>query len=162
MTLEHYKRLLDLAHVYALEKSGCKKVKVGAVIVDEDSYSKHGYQILSYGANKAIPDQCLSGECLRVQLYGEDSKNHRLPSDCRAIHSEVDAIIQAKADLYATTIVVTRYPCEACARAIADAGIKTVVYGRQQEISAETQHIFNIHDIVAIHIKDWDADDTTR
>lgn len=160
MNKDDYKRLLDLAHEYALCWSGCKKVKVGSLIVDINE--TFGTTLLCYGANKAIPDLCLTEECRRVQLYGEDSKNHRLPSDCRAIHSEVDAIIGAGTDLSQTTIVVTRYPCEACARAIVTAGIKTVIYGRKQEISEETKHIFDDYCVEVIHVEDWDAEDTER
>ena len=164
LSLKEYKNLLDLAQAYANGNSGCRKVSVGSVIIEEDQYKNKGYSILSYGANVSVPDICKSEECRRIQLYGEDSKNHRLPSDCRAVHSEISAIIEAKTDLamLPTTIIVTRYPCEACARAIVMSGIRTVVYGRKQEISEETQNIFNSAGILVIHITDWDAEDTER
>ena len=100
-----------------------------------------------------------------IELYGEDSKNHRLPSDCRAVHSEIDAIAQAAKfgiSTYRATIIVTRYPCEACARAILTAGIKTVYYGREQKISEETEKIFKSGNIKVYHINDWTYQDTTR
>lgn len=162
MTSEQAKILLDKAHYFALLNSGCRKVQVGSVIVKDEEYSRLGYYVVSYGTNRTIPDLCKSTECRRIQLYGEDSKNHRLPADCRAIHSELDAIIRAEDYLGGYTIVVTRYPCEACARAIVDAGIKTVVYGRKQKISEETQHIFNYGGVTVLHAEDWDAEDTTR
>ena len=161
-TTEDYKELLEAAHAFSKVFSGCRKVCVGSVIVEPDFYSERGYNIISSGANRAIPNLCRSTECRRVQLYGEDSKSHRLPSDCRAIHSELDAIITAKTNLHDDMIVVTRYPCEACARAIVAAGIKTVVYGRKQKITEETQNIFDSAKVTVIHIEDWDAEDTER
>lgn len=145
---------LNQAHEHAVANSGCRKVQVGSVIVDESSNTW-----VSYGANRAIPNQCISHQCLRVQKYGEDSKNHRLPSDCRALHSEVDAIINAAESLSGYTIYVTRYPCESCARAIIAAGITKVVYGREQEISRETESLFEDYDVAVVHRMDWTAED---
>lgn len=147
---------LNKAHQHAKGYSGCRKVQVGSVIVEP-----HYNTAVAFGANQAIPDACKSGQCLRVEKYGEDSKNHRLPSDCRAIHSELDAIISAAENLSGCTIYVTRYPCEACARAIVSAGITTVVYGREQEISRETAQIFEHYDVTVIHRSDWTAEDKT-
>jgi dCMP deaminase len=154
-TINNY---LNLANSYAKLFSGCNKVQVGAVIV------KNG-KVLALGANRAIPDQCIVRGCQRVELYGEDSKNHRLPSDCRAIHSEVDAICNAASQgisLEGATIYVTRYPCEACARAIVASGIKYVVYGREQSISEQTMRIFGAYDIEHTWVKSWVEEDTTR
>lgn len=143
---------LDMANIYAGIMSGCTKVTVGAVIV------KHG-RAVSFGANRAIPDLCKYRGCLRIEKYGENDKTHRSPADCRAIHSEVDAICGAREDLAGATIFITRYPCEACARAIVSAGITWVVYGRQQKISEETQRIFEDFGVTVIWEKDWDAPD---
>lgn len=146
--------LLEQAHIYAKQFSGCLKVQVGSIIVNEGMS-----RILSFGANRAIPDLCRYRGCLRVEKYGNNSKEHRDPSDCRAIHSEVDAIASAGCDLTGTCIVVTRYPCEACARAIVAAGITRVIYGRQQKISEETARIFEDADVQVIHARTWDAPD---
>lgn len=143
---------LDMANIYAGVMSGCTKVTVGSVIV------KRG-RAVSFGANRAIPDLCKYRGCLRIEKYGDNDKTHRSPADCRAIHSEVDAICSAREDLTETTIFVTRYPCEACARAIVSAGITRVVYGRQQKISEETAHIFEDADVDVVWNKDWDAPD---
>ena len=161
-TNEDYKKLLYAADGFSKVFSGCKKVSVGSIIIEPDFYSPSGYNVVGEGTNRAIPNLCKNVECRRIQLYGEDSKNHRLPSDCRAIHSELDAIISAKRNLHGDTIIVTRYPCEACARAIVTAGIKTVVYGRKQKISEETQNIFDSVKVTVIHVEDWDAEDTER
>lgn len=150
--------LLAMAQRYANEFSGCTKVTVGSVIV-EDVFTS---SLSIYGANKSIPDHCKSSGCLRVEKYGENSKLHRNPDDCRAIHSEIDAISSAAkhgVSLKGKTIIVTRYPCEACARAIASSGIKRVIYGRKQEISDLTKQIFDFAGVSAIHIPEWDYDD---
>lgn len=149
---------LDIANRYAASHSGCSKVTVGAVIVK--NYGKTNENIISIGANRAIPNLCLTARgCLRVELYGDDSKNHRLPSDCRALHSEVDAISKAGQDLTGCDIFVTRYPCEACARAIIASGIKRVWWGREQDISEQTRHMFETYNIEYHWLRDWTEED---
>lgn len=147
---------LDMAHRYAMTCSGCIKVQVGSTITKDR-------RIISFGANRTIPNLCgsLRG-CLRVEKYGDNSKEHRNPADCRAIHSEVDAICNAAKGGISTdgaTIYVTRYPCEACARVIVSAGIKTVVYGRKESISDETRKIFESNHVECYHFADWNAED---
>lgn len=129
---------LEIAGKYAKHMSGCTKVKVGACIV------KNG-NILSMGANRAIPDICTTARgCLRIEKYGNNSKMYRNPGDCRAIHAEIDAISKAAKNgvsIEGATIYVTRYPCETCAKAIAASGLIYVVYGRDQGISTETRRV---------------------
>lgn len=149
---------LDLAYHYAERMSGCKKVAVGSII-------KGSGGIISMGANRAIPDLCIGRGCLRVEKYGDDSKLHRNPEDCRAIHSEIDAITSAAQNGISTdcaTIYVTRYPCEACARAIISAGINTVIYGGTTEISKQTQYMFDLYGIECVHTKGWKEDNSDR
>lgn len=150
MTIKLY---LDLAHTYAKTRSGCTKVTVGSAITDADG------AILSLGANAAIPNFCRSKGCLRITKYGNNTKEHRLPSDCRAIHSEIDAICHLEKSARGGRIYVTRYPCEACARAIVAAGISTVYYGRKQEISDQTDEIFRSAGVNVCHVPMWDAED---
>ena len=145
---------LDMADLYASRMSGCKKVSVGSVIVGNNSTT-----VMGFGANRAIPDLCTVTECMRIQKYGNNDKTHRGPGDCRAIHSEVDAICNASAPVRGATIYVTRYPCEACARAIVSAGIKKVIYGRQQQITPETANIFESSGVDVVWNKRWDAVD---
>lgn len=151
---------LDEAQEYANKESGCKKVAVGSALVVNSVH-----EIVVYGANKTLPICCKEQGCRRIELYGEDSKNHRLPSDCRAIHSEIDAIAQAAAFGMSTkgaTIFVSRYPCEACARAIVAAGIKKVYYGREQEISEETKKIFESGNVIVKWVKEWKYEDVVE
>lgn len=146
---------LDTAQQYANINSTCRKVAVGCAIVPREG-------VAVFGANRSVDVNCIVSGCLRVQKYGENGKQHRNPSDCRAVHSEVDAITRAAkwgVSTVGATAYVTRYPCEACARALVAAGISEVVYGRKAEISEETEAIFGFNGIKVIHAK-WDYDDT--
>ena len=95
------KRYLDLANLYAKQFSQCKKVQVGSVIVDD---SIDNNRLISLGTNITIPFNCKACGCLREQKYGENSKLHRNPEDCRAVHSEVNAILNAKTDVTGKSI----------------------------------------------------------
>lgn len=148
-------QLLNIAQAYADEYSGCKKVRVGALLVKDNN-------ILSLGCNFTHPSYlCLDVECMRVQKYGDNAKEHRLPADCRAVHAEISAIARCPVSCAGSTMFVTRYPCEACARAIVEAGITSVFYGRNQLISAETTHIFSEAGIDCWNVDSWVAEDTT-
>lgn len=129
---------LKMAGDYAKETTGCTKVSVGSCIV-----TPSGMFVL--GANRVVGHHCKNEGCFRIAKYGDNAKTHRNPDDCLAIHSEIDAISKAArigVRLAGATIFVTRYPCEACARAIVASGIQNVVYGRNQEISEMTKQIF--------------------
>ena len=148
---------LTMAQTFADKFSGCTKVAVGSVIVPN-----HSDEVLIFGANRAVPNLCKLRGCLRLEKYGDKSKDHRAPDDCRAVHSEIDAIGMAASrgiSTYGSTIYVTRYPCEACARAIVSAGITEVYYGRGEEISEETKRIFDDNDVSYYQIKSWTAPD---
>lgn len=152
------KDILDEAQEYADEMSGCKKVTVGSAICLNDTN-----KVIIFGANCTLPGDCKEVGCLREELYGENNKSHRLPSDCRAIHSEIDAICKCTNFGFSckgATILVTRYPCEACARAIVNSGITKVYYGRKQEISDLTKEIFKGGGVKAYWIKGWTYEDT--
>lgn len=145
--------MLKLASAYAKLQSGCLKVQVGCVIAKDS-------KILALGANRTIPNLCKTSRgCLRIEKYGENTKDHRNPEDCRAIHSEIDAICNSFDNLTGAVMYITRYPCEDCARAIVAAGIKTVVYGRDQEISPETARIFEYYNVDVLHYREFTEED---
>ena len=146
---------LDTAKAYADIYSGCLKVAVGSLIVKDGD-------IISAGANRVLDNECRKYGCHRVRLYGEDSKSHRNPEDCLAIHSEIDAISKTRTSLSGATIYVTRYPCEGCAKAIIAAGIHRVYYGGTTKISPLTQKMFDFADIAVVHVEDWAEDHTDR
>lgn len=146
---------LDIAQLYASKLSGCKKVQVGCAIVKEG-------QIISLGANRGVPDLCQYCGCFRVTKYGDDSKSHRNPEDCRAIHSEIDALSQLRESARGASIYVTRYPCEGCAKAIIAAGIGTVYYGGSAAISEQTRDMFGRENVNCFHIRGWKEDNSDR
>ena len=155
---EYMKQMLYIAQQYADTHSTCAKVKVGSVIFVPNM------AVYLYGCNHGVHN-CVRNGCRRVALYGEASKNHRLPSDCDAIHSEVDAICNAASEgvkLQGATIYVSRYPCENCARAIAESGIKRVVYGRKESASYYTEMILADKGVELVHIQDWDWEDNNE
>lgn len=148
--------LLDIAHGYAKENSTCAKVQVGSLITTNGGYGPN-----IYGCNHGVMN-CKTNGCRRVRLYGENSKIHRLPSDCDALHSEIDAISKAASKgikLEGATIYVTRYPCEACARAIGEAGIKHVYYGRNESISDYTKLILDTYGVEVVKVDNWTEED---
>ena len=154
---------LDLAQEYADKNSGCKKVAVGSLLQIKHPDVPRNVNI--YGCNRSLPVNCRDAGCRRIDLYGEDSKDHRLPSDCRSLHSEIDALTQAARWGYITegaTLVITRYPCEACARAIVNAGVAEVYYGREQVISQETEQILRSGKVKVTHVDTWSYEDTRR
>lgn len=154
-----WKDCLNMAQIYASELSGCRKVAVGSAIMNQG-------RVIALGANRAVPDLCKTPRgCLRVEKYGEDSKNHRNPEDCRAIHSEIDAICSAAAlghPVAGSSIFVTRYPCEGCAKAIIAAGIKHVYYGGTARISSQTSAMFESFGVDCTYIPDWKEDTSDR
>lgn len=148
------KVLLEKAQSYADMNSTCAKVKVGSLIISDE------LEVVK-GCNRGIEYNCTKEGCLRIKKYGEASKDHRLPSDCVALHSEVDAITKAVRqgiNLTNAVIYVTRYPCEACARAIANSGIRLVVYGRKEPISEMTENIFRAAGCGIVH-EAWEYED---
>lgn len=146
---------LDFARLYAEKNSGCRKVAVGSVLV------KHG-NMISFGANREFSRQCKEKGCHRVLVFGEDSKIHRNPEDCLAIHSEIDAIAKSATFLHGCSLYVTRYPCEGCAKAIIAAGIQAVYYGGTAEPSDMTKHMLWEAGVDLIHVKNWSEDNTDR
>lgn len=144
--------LFEATQESAQNASQCNKAQVGAVIFERVHGIPH---VVSFGCNHTYPVSCKDYGCKRMAVYGEDSDKHRLPSDCRAIHAEIDAIaFAAKEGIYTNglSMLITRYPCESCAKAIVSAGIYKVYYGGKQLISEETKAIFDDAGVTVIHL----------
>lgn len=145
--------LLEAVEETAVKYSECKKVQVGAVVFATVCGTPHP---LAYGCNHTHPVSCKEYGCKRVNVYGEDSDKHRLPSDCRAIHAEIEAIASAArkgVKIDGCSILISRYPCESCAKAIVTSGIEHVFYAGEQLISEETKAIFDSARVDVIHIE---------
>ena len=148
--------ILTLADNYAKQNTTCKKTAVGCYLVEEGGWRK----VLGKGANRGGVN-CREEGCLREELFGDNSKEHR--SVCRCVHSEINALSRVADDrkvcLKGATAFVTRYPCDACAKALVEAGIKGVVYGRPFEISEEAKTLFRENAVEVIHMADWTCDE---
>lgn len=147
-----YDGILKVLRMAAQDHSNCTKAQVGARIV-----SQSGKKV-SEGYNITMPDNCKEKGCHRMLVYGENSCEHRLPSDCYALHAEINAIADAACrsykPLFNKIMIVTRYPCEACARAIVASGITEVVYSGVEKISEQTARIFANKNVKVVFIPD--------
>lgn len=151
--------ILTLADNYAKQHTTCRKTAVGCYLVEESSWRR----VLAKGANRGGIN-CKEVGCLREELFGNNSKEHR--DVCRCVHSEVNALSHVPEDkrimLKGSTAFITRYPCDNCAKALVEAGVKRVVYGRPFLISEYTEKLFRDADIEVIHIPEWNCDENDR
>lgn len=95
--------------------------QVGACIVSDDN------KILSMGYN-GFPIGC-SDDVFPWDKYG-DEENTKYPY---VTHSELNAILNYRGgSLEGCKIYVTLFPCNECAKAIIQCGIKTLIYGEDK------------------------------
>lgn len=101
----------------ASQRSKDPSTQVGACIVDEDK------RILSTGYN-GFPKGCSDDEFPwnRDESAGETKYQY-------VVHAELNAILNASGKkLAGSTLYVGLFPCNECAKAIIQAGIKEVIY----------------------------------
>lgn len=102
------------------KRSKDPSTQVGACIVSEDN------KILSMGYN-GFPSGCSDDEF----PWGKENENTD-PYNAKYLystHSELNAILNYRGgSLEGSKLYVTLFPCNECAKAIIQAGIKTVVY----------------------------------
>ena len=108
---------MGLAHLSSL-RSKDPSTKVGAVIVDED------HKVVSIGYN-GMPRGIEDNELPWGKGEGLDSKY------LYVCHAEFNAILNTRngSALKGCTLYVTLFPCNECAKAIIQVGIKEIVYG---------------------------------
>ena len=107
---------MNIAHAVKT-RSTCIKRKVGAIIVKNKKIISTGYNNPSTGLSNCNKDNCLL------------DNNHKC---VRAIHSEVNAILQAPPDeRIGATMYVTTQPCANCQLAILNSGITRVIYDEE-------------------------------
>ena len=98
-------------------RSTCIRRAVGAIITDEDGH------VLSTGYN-GVPkgsDHCINNPCAgAADLPGNTS-------NCLAVHSEQNALLQCSDLPRAHTIYISCIPCFVCAKMICNTGIKKVI-----------------------------------
>ena len=102
----------------AARRSKDPNTQVGACIVSQDNI------IISTGYN-GMPKGCSDDE-FPWQRTGEDENETKYPF---VVHAELNAILNANGrDLRGSRLYVALFPCNECAKAIIQSGIKEVIY----------------------------------
>ena len=102
--------------ILAAQRSKDPNTQVGACIVSNDN------KILSIGYN-GMPLNCSDDDFTWERDTADDNKYFY------TVHSELNAILNYRGgSLEGSKIYVTLFPCNECAKAIIQAGIRTVVY----------------------------------
>ena len=102
----------------AAKRSKDPNTQVGACIVSPENI------IISTGYN-GMPKGCSDDE-FPWQRTGEDENDTKYPF---VVHAELNAILNANGrDLRGSRIYVALFPCNECAKAIIQSGIKEVIY----------------------------------
>lgn len=110
--------LLDVAEAVA-QRSRDPSTKVGAVVVRPDkSFAAVGYN----GFPREMPDD--------PDLYEDRQKKYP-----RIVHAEMNAILSSMDPVRGYTLAVTHPPCEVCAKLIAAAGIRHVIFRSHSGVS---------------------------
>lgn len=115
------------------------KTQVGACIIKDNKILSCGYNGFPNITNNDI-------------LFSRDkNENWLISKSPYVVHAELNAILNTNQPLKDSTIYVTLFPCNDCAKAIVQAGIKEVVYlsdskHDKQEIIA-AKKLFDICDI---------------
>jgi dCMP deaminase len=113
---------MNIAKIVAT-RSTCLRHHVGSIIVK----NKHIIATAYNGAPRGLP-HCIDVGCIRDK---ENIPSGTQTERCSAVHSEINAIIQAALHGVSTdgaTLYCTHQPCSSCAKAIINAGIKRVMY----------------------------------
>lgn len=140
-----HKRFIELAKTIA-QYSKDPNTKVGAVIVDDEK------RIVSMGYN-GFP---------RKVLDLDERLNNREEKLKYVVHAELNAILNAKRDIEGTTLYVYPYfPCNECAKAIIQSGIKMVIttgiIGENWKKSVEvSKRMFEEAGVVVEIVEEWE------
>ena len=106
---------MSLAHLSAL-RSKDPSTQVGACIVDTDNH------VVSIGYN-GLPNGCSDDEFPWAREGANlDTKYPYV------VHAELNAILNSQRSVKGCTIYVSLFPCNECAKAIIQSGIKKIVY----------------------------------
>ncbi len=102
--------------VLSSERAKDPKRRVGACIVNED------HKVLSIGYNGAPIG--FSDDKIPWRKEGQ-FKETKFPYIC---HAELNAILNYHGDLRNSKLYITYFPCNECAKAIIQSGIKEIIY----------------------------------
>lgn len=104
--------------ILSAQRSKDNSTQVGACIVNEKN------KIVSVGYN-GMPTGCIDDD-MPWEREGGSSLDTKYPFVC---HAELNAILNSSfGSLNGCTLYVTLFPCNECAKAIIQSGIKRVVY----------------------------------
>ena len=104
--------------MFSAQRSKDSNTQVGACIVNDRK------KIVSVGYN-GMPTGCSDDE-MPWEREGDSPLDTKYPFVC---HAELNAVLNSNAaDLSGCTLYVTLFPCNECAKAIIQSGIKRVVY----------------------------------
>ena len=106
---------MGIAHLSAL-RSKDPNTQVGACIVDEDK------KVVSIGYN-GMPRGCDDNKF----PWGRDG-DFLNSKYAYVVHAELNAILNSPRSLKGCTLYVSLFPCNECAKAIIQSGIKKIVY----------------------------------
>ena len=118
--------------------------QVGACIVNDNNV------IVGIGYN-GMPRGC-DDDFMSWEREG-DYLNTKYPFVC---HAELNAILNSNSNLSGCTLYVTLFPCNECAKAIAQSGIKEVVYlSNKYADSDSTKAARMILDLSGVSVKEY-------
>lgn len=106
---------MGLAHLSAL-RSKDPNTQVGACIVDDDN------KVVSIGYN-GMPRGCNDAD-----MPWEREGGFKETKYAYVVHAELNAILNTPRSLKGTTLYVSLFPCNECAKAIIQSGIKKIYY----------------------------------
>ena len=114
LSWDHY--FMGLAHLSAL-RSKDPNTQVGAVIVDDT------HRVVSIGYN-GLPRGC-SDDTFSWEKNHDDFLDNKY---AYVVHAELNAILNSARSVEGCTLYVSLFPCNDCAKAIIQSGIKHIVY----------------------------------
>ncbi len=124
-TLNWDEYFMGLAHLSAL-RSKDPNTQVGAAIVDEN------HRVVSVGYN-GFPKGCSDDEFPWSREGGVLTSKYAF-----VVHAELNAILNSPRSVRGCTIYVSLFPCNECAKAIIQSGIKRIVYESDKYAQTET------------------------
>lgn len=116
----------------------CDRAPVGVVVVQDDRLTGKGYNGAASGC-----DECDDVGHLMINGHCE-----------RAIHAEVNAIINCRGRAKGGTLYTTHHPCPRCAGVIVNAGIVAVRYSHKYRLDPRAQEILSALDVKAVSLDD--------
>ena len=123
LTWDEY--FMGLAHLSAL-RSKDPNTQVGAALIDEN------HRVVSVGYN-GFPKGCSDDEFPWSRSGGVLNSKYAF-----VVHAELNAILNSPRSVSGCTIYVSLFPCNECAKAIIQSGIKRIVYESDKYADTET------------------------